>query len=171
MHFVVRGVGVCQAKQLSGTFIHLGSICGSSEAQPGSGITKDLHSVMGCGSSTANVPSAAPVSTNPDDYFPYTGKDVWYTCKADVALELRCAKQGVASLDGCPPTTLPKLLKKTAEKDGSLPALKAERPCPALMGNGPAPPALPDDQWKTWTWKQYYDDVRKAAKGSAFWAW
>jgi len=105
------------------------------------------------------------VSTNPDDYFPYTGKDVWYTCKADVALELRCAKQGVASLDGCPPTTLPKLLKKAAEKDGSLPALKAERPCPALMGNGPAPPALPDDQWKTWTWKQYYDDVRKAAKG------
>ena len=118
---------------------------------------------MGCGSSTS-VPSLAPVSTNPDDYFPYTGKDVWYTCQADVALELRCAKTGVASAEGCPPKTLPQLLKQAAEKAPSMPALKAERPCPVPDGNK-VPPALPDDQWKTWTWKQYYEDARKAGKG------
>lgn len=89
---------------------------------------------------------------------------VWYTCHADVALELRCAKAGIASAEGCPPRTLPQMLKQASEKAPDLPALKAEKPCPALEGNK-APPALKDDQWATWTWKQYYEDARKAGKG------
>eukprot|EP00438_Fugacium_kawagutii_P033471 Skav230624 [mRNA] locus=scaffold1673:115570:126501:+ [translate_table: standard] len=125
---------------------------------------------MGCGSSVS-VPSVAPVSTNSEEYFAYTGKEVWYTCHADVALELRCAKVGIASAEGCPPRTLPQMLQQAAEKAPDLPALKlgpqvwkAEKPCPALEGNK-APPALKDDQWTTWTWKQYYEDAKKAGKG------
>lgn len=36
---------------------------------------------------------------------------------------------------------------------------------PPLDSEGKAPESLPDDQWKTWTWKQHYDESRKAAKG------
>ena len=54
------------------------------------------------------------------------------------------------------------LLKKAAEEKGDKPALKAEKPCPELQN--PPPPALPEAQWTTWTYKQYYEDSRKAAK-------
>lgn len=101
------------------------------------------------------------MSINADDYFAYERKagsqeTEWYTCKADVALELRCAKSGVASAEGCPPRTLPQLLKAAAEKAGSLPALKAERPCPE-----PNVPGV----WQEQTWQMYYDNVRKVGKG------
>ena len=118
---------------------------------------------MGCGTS-APAPSAAPVSTDPNDYFDYSGNQVWYTCKPDVALQPRCAKSGFASFEKCPPTTLPALLKMAAQKAGSLPALKVERPCPPADGKD-VPPALPDNEWKTWTWQEYYDDARNVGKG------
>lgn len=55
--------------------------------------------------------------------------------------------------------------RTSAEKCGSKPALRVERPCPALGANGEAPPALPEEAWKTWSWRDYYEDARKAGKG------
>ena len=52
-----------------------------------------------------------------------------------------------------------------AKKAGGEPALRVERPCPPLDA-GTAPPALPAEQWKTWTWRDYYEDARKAGKGA-----
>eukprot|EP00434_Breviolum_minutum_P023508 symbB.v1.2.020738.t1/scaffold1762.1/size182224/5 len=119
---------------------------------------------MSCGCCGESRPlSSAPVSKNPADFYAYHGKDVWYTCQPDVALEPRCAASGTASALKCPPMTLPGLLKKAAEKSGQRPALKVERPCPSLEGNK-APAALPEDAWMTWTWQQYYEDVRTAGK-------
>lgn len=115
---------------------------------------------MSCGCCGDSRPlSSAPISKNPADFYAYQGKDVWYTCQPDVALEPRCAASGTASALKCPPMTLPGLLKKAAEKSGQQPALKVERPCPSLEGNK-APAALPEDAWMTWTWQQYYEDVR-----------
>eukprot|EP00913_Durusdinium_trenchii_P003934 g3643.t1 len=102
---------------------------------------------------------------NPDEFFPYKGKDVWYTCRPDVPMDPRCAATGLASEKGCPPSTLPQLLKTLGCKCGSKPALRVERPCPALGANGEAPPALPEEAWKTWSWRDYYEDARKAGKG------
>ena len=115
---------------------------------------------MSCGCCGDSRPlSSAPISKNPADFYAYQGKDVWYTCQPDVALEPRSAASGTASALKCPPMTLPGLLKKAAEKSGQQPALKVERPCPSLEGNK-APAALPEDAWMTWTWQQYYEDVR-----------
>lgn len=119
---------------------------------------------MGCGPSAAEVPSKAPISTNPEEYFDFTGGDVWYTCKPDVALPLKLPKMGMASAEKCPPRTLPQLLKIAAERVPNQVALKVERPCPEVEGSK-APPALPLADWKTWTWKSYYEDSRRAGKG------
>lgn len=37
------------------------------------------------------------------------------------------------------------------------------RPCPGLVGKV-APPALPDAEWTTWTWQEYYDESCQIAK-------
>ena len=42
----------------------------------------------------------------------------------------RLAREGIASADGCPPTTLCALFKQVVEKKGDLPALLVERPLP-----------------------------------------
>eukprot|EP00933_Yihiella_yeosuensis_P001920 TRINITY_DN10315_c1_g2_i1.p1 TRINITY_DN10315_c1_g2~~TRINITY_DN10315_c1_g2_i1.p1 ORF type:complete len:778 (+),score=206.71 TRINITY_DN10315_c1_g2_i1:193-2334(+) len=75
----------------------------------------------------------------------------------------RLSAAGSASADKCPPTTLPALLKKCAEIKGDMPAMKVERPVPPVE-DGKAPPALPEGDWTSWTFKQYHDDVRTAAK-------
>ncbi|CAE7521505.1 ACSBG2, partial [Symbiodinium pilosum] len=54
---------------------------------------------------------------------------------------------------------------KAADEKGDKPALKVESPLPPQAENGTAPPALPEEQWKAWTYRQYYDDARKAGKG------
>jgi long-chain-fatty-acid--CoA ligase ACSBG len=50
--------------------------------------------------------------------------------------------------------------KMAVQKHGDKPALKVERPCPPQ-----GTPALPDAQWATWTYRQYYEETRTAAKG------
>lgn len=59
---------------------------------------------------------------------------------------------------------MPQLLKQAAETKWDKPALKIERPVPPLDSEGKPPPALPDEEWTTWTWKDHYDSSRKAAK-------
>eukprot|EP00930_Biecheleria_cincta_P095411 TRINITY_DN87373_c0_g1_i1.p1 TRINITY_DN87373_c0_g1~~TRINITY_DN87373_c0_g1_i1.p1 ORF type:complete len:772 (-),score=144.78 TRINITY_DN87373_c0_g1_i1:178-2313(-) len=76
----------------------------------------------------------------------------------------RLSRTGVASEEGCPPTTLPQLLKKCAAEKGDKPVMKAERPVPAMTGKD-VPPALPDEEWTTWTYQSYLEDVQLAAKG------
>jgi len=111
------------------------------------------------------VLSEAPVSKDKDDYCDYSGAGPWYTCKPDGLHVERFSKKGPASREGCPPTTLMTLFKKASETKWDKQALKIERPLPPLDSEGKAPDALPDEEWKTWTWKQHYDESRKAAKG------
>ena len=118
---------------------------------------------MGCAASAQKVLAVAPVSTSTEDYFAYEGAGPWYTCKPEGLILPRLANSGAASARDCPPQTLQDLLKKAAEEKGDRPALKAEKPCPALQDSGP-PPALPEAEWATWTYRQYYEDARKAAK-------
>ena len=120
---------------------------------------------MGCGPSQARVLSQAPISSNPDEFFPYQGSGPWHTSRADSVMQPRLAKSGPASSEDCPPVTLQELLKKAAEEKGDKLALKVERPCPSLGSDGGAPPAFPDEEWKAWTYREYYDESRQAARG------
>jgi long-chain-fatty-acid--CoA ligase ACSBG len=75
----------------------------------------------------------------------------------------RAAKVGAASLMKVPSRTTIQLLEQAAANHPGDAAMKVERPLPALVNNT-APPALPEDQWTSWTYSQYLDDVRSAAK-------
>jgi hypothetical protein len=59
--------------------------------------------------------------------------------------------------------TICDLLEKATKKCSERSALAAELPVPALV-NGIPPPALPADEWTTWTWNQFMADVKKLAK-------
>jgi len=107
----------------------------------------------------------APVSKDPDCYCPYDGPGPWFSCKPEEEQKPRLAKKGIASREGCPPETFAALLKKAAELKGDKPAMKVERPVPAPNQDGTVPPAMEDEKWMTWTWKDYYEDARKAGKG------
>jgi len=76
----------------------------------------------------------------------------------------RLSRLGPASEEGCPPNTLPQLLIKCAAEKGDKPVMKAERPVPAMAGKD-VPPALPDEEWATWTYQSYLEEVQLAAKG------
>jgi long-chain-fatty-acid--CoA ligase ACSBG len=43
-------------------------------------------------------------------------------------------------------------------------ALRVERPTPRVAGKV-IPPTLPREEWTTWSYQQYYDDVWNVAKG------
>jgi len=71
------------------------------------------------------------------------------------------SEKGIASTE---PITFGDLFKKLAKNKGDLEALKVERPCPPLGKDRRAPPALPLADWKTWTYTQYNNDSRVAAR-------
>jgi len=101
-------------------------------------------------------------------YFPYPKTDkAWFTCDPSGFMEPRCSKQGMASAGKCPPTTIPALFDKLVLTKGSKDALLVERNAngvaPPLEG-GLAPPGLPRDQWKKWTFKEYHSESKMLAR-------
>lgn len=97
------------------------------------------------------------------------------------------ASKGPASKDpetGTPEQTIPALLRRCAETHAQKPALRVEREKQTGLAPGAlafanrtltrdnAPPSMPygerdgqgEDQWKTWTYKQYYEDSCNIAK-------
>jgi len=99
-----------------------------------------------------------------DFYFPYAGSTQWFTCSADAEMPPRTAQKGFAG-PATPSMVWPQLFAKAVSEKGGKPALCVERPCPALGEDGKtAPPPLPREQWRTWTFTDYHNDVRKVAK-------
>lgn len=106
--------------------------------------------------------SVAPTVEFTADQFPVydpANAPFWQTdCKEP--MEVLLSKEGVASEKPC---TLIDWFRKVRDTKGDKAALAVERPCPAIS-DGKAPPALPLAQWKTWTYKQYYEECAIAAK-------
>ncbi|GAB5371044.1 hypothetical protein AAMO2058_001545300 [Amorphochlora amoebiformis] len=94
-------------------------------------------------------------------------KETWIDEKEAKRL-IPFSKKGIGSksdsMGGFSPSTIPKVFLNAVKHYGDKPALRVERPCPSPDGKK-APPSKPVHEWKTWTYKQYYDEVRKAAKG------
>jgi len=118
---------------------------------------------MGTTSSVAQ----AGVAHDEDYYCDYSdSQPKWMMYKDDVAT-LRFAKKGIWAKEsdgGCKVTTMFGALKDAAEKWPDSAALRVERPLPPLEGKE-APPSAPVEEWKTWTFSQYYQDSRNVAKG------
>ncbi|GBG28557.1 Long-chain-fatty-acid--CoA ligase ACSBG2, partial [Hondaea fermentalgiana] len=116
-------------------------------------------------------PASKPAAAGPTwdlEYSPDYSDDAprWYMYKDDVA-KIRFAEKGIAapaSQGGAPEDTLMDAFKLAATNWPKKPALRVERPLPPFEGANTAD-SLPLAKWKTWTWKEYYEDSRAAAKG------
>jgi hypothetical protein len=78
------------------------------------------------------------------------------------------AAKGVAALPkdgGSALMTFPEMLKIAAFTKGDRPALRVERPLPQLQADGSAKPSDHHELWKTWTFREYYEDACCVAKG------
>eukprot|EP00924_Labyrinthula_sp_SR-Ha-C_P005030 maker-scaffold_1-snap-gene-19.26-mRNA-1 protein AED:0.01 eAED:0.01 QI:133/1/1/1/1/1/2/168/737 len=91
------------------------------------------------------------------------GTKYWISDPQGEAL-LQQSATGLANYEeGVPLRTTPEILELAAEKSGDKPALRTEGVY-SLGADGKATPAKPLDDWKTWTYGQYLDDVKSVAK-------
>lgn len=108
--------------------------------------------------------STAPtVEASADEYPVYDrAKAPHWTTDCKEVRDPVLSKSGVASEAS---TTLIKWFQKIAADPikGPKDALAVERPLPPMDGKK-ASPALPRDQWTTWTYVEYYNECRVAAK-------
>lgn len=100
----------------------------------------------------------------PEERVKYAGPGPWSTTYPNAELAPRVAPEGFAGAVDCPPMTLMQCLQKAAEVAGESTALLVERPLPTIEDKK-VPPALPIEEWTTWTYQKYLADVRNAAKG------
>ena len=132
---------------------------------------------MGCAPSsptpTADVPKQAPVPDPAPDYDAFVkanpGTPLFVTTPS-ARREIVYAATGSASKpEPGTPTTLLELMEHAKVRHGDSVALAVERSDAILAydpKSGTPPPAgLPWEQWKKWTWNEYYTDVRRCARG------
>jgi long-chain-fatty-acid--CoA ligase ACSBG len=109
------------------------------------------------------VPTFAPENAQsdylayPPSYAPFWNSDPNGTARIQVS------KTGLASSQQNPQITVCDLFALAAKKQGNKLAMRTENMKPIGKGEE-IPPALPANEWKTWTYKQYYKDSRAAAK-------
>jgi len=94
--------------------------------------------------------------------YPADGTPFW-TCDGNSKATIRMSESGAGSESVCPPQTLPEIFKEAVAKKGDKVCMRVERGLPPPEGVK-APPCLPDNQWTTWTYKQYYEESCKIAK-------
>jgi len=106
----------------------------------------------------------APVSQDPRDYCRYNGPGPWWKCMPNDVAAPRLAEAGLAG-PLTPVMTVPSLLERAAQTNAGDEALKIERPCPPVDEQGHAPEALDLEDWATWTYSDYLNETRSAARG------
>jgi len=110
------------------------------------------------------IPKTAPVN-KADDYSVYNGdKSSFVTTDKTVELPIRFSKSGIASREGTPPMTMCELFTKACKTRKNDLAMRIERPLKPLAKGEKPPPALPADEWVSWTYQQYFDETTAAAK-------
>ena len=126
---------------------------------------------MGC---TASKSPAAPPPTKgwtlTPDVLPQYAEGKHWVSSTHAKRELVFAKDGPGSKEGNPPMTFSAMFKQAARTKADKPALRVELDAatglpPALGEDGSVPAGLPLEEWKTWTWGEYYDESLAVAKG------
>ena len=109
-------------------------------------------------------PLQAAKEASKEELSVYAGGPFWCE-KPDGESVIRYAQRGPASKDAAPAITVVELLTLAARKRPTNMALLQEPPSMiGLIGGKKAPPPIPREKWRTWTWHQYLVDVRKAAR-------
>eukprot|EP01062_Namystynia_karyoxenos_P078788 TRINITY_DN8171_c0_g3_i1.p1 TRINITY_DN8171_c0_g3~~TRINITY_DN8171_c0_g3_i1.p1 ORF type:complete len:809 (+),score=261.72 TRINITY_DN8171_c0_g3_i1:94-2520(+) len=125
---------------------------------------------MGCCGSTVKPlgrPPAGSGANCPQTHVPIysddrrTGEGQWWTTDRFAILPPRVAKDSTCPA-GRPPTTMPAVFARAAQRHGARPALHVER---KADGSAPDGKDMEHKGWKTWTWQQYYNDSCLAARG------
>ena len=112
----------------------------------------------------AHAPLISAVESRPEELSDYSQGPHWSE-KPDAEAVIRYAKKGPASKEMAPAMTVPELLAKAAKKRPSAFALFQEPLAEIQLIDGKKwPPPVPREKWRSWTWAQYYSDVRKAAR-------
>lgn len=114
---------------------------------------------MGAGSSSVatSVPALSKAGT-------YEG-DKFYTTDATACQKVIFAPEGPASEAGLAASTVPTMFEKVLATKGKKNAIAVEKGLPVPKTKAEVPPALPRDQWSYWTYEEYYNDIKTAAKG------
>lgn len=107
---------------------------------------------------TAQEPSDAQLSVYP------AGEGPFFVHTFDAEGKIRYAPSGPASEKETPAMTIPALMRAAVKSHPNEPALYQEPLDKIGLVGGKAPPALRLEEWASWTWKQYYDDVELAAR-------
>ena len=112
----------------------------------------------------AHAPLSAIVEANKDEVSDYSQAPYWND-KPDAEAIIRYSKKGPSSREMGPAMTVIELFNRAAQKRANSMALLQEPPALiALIDGKKAPPPVPREQWRTWTWSQYLKDVRKTAR-------
>ena len=110
-------------------------------------------------------PLQAAKEASKDQLSTYAGGPMWCE-KFDGESPIRYAAKGPASKDLAPAITVVELLTMAARKRPTKAALMQEPPALiALIDGKKAPPPVPRELWRCWTWSEYLTDVRKLARG------
>jgi len=112
----------------------------------------------------SHAPLSSANEAKPDELSQYTSGPHWCE-KPDGEAVIRYAPKGPASKELAPAMTVPELLAAAAKKRPNTPALLQEPPSEiALIDGKKAPPPVPREKWRTWSWSEYHRDVRKVAR-------
>ena len=112
----------------------------------------------------AHAPFASAIESTPDELSDYSQGPYWSE-KPDGEAIIRYSKKGPASKELAPGMTAIELLSMAAKKRPNSPAMFQEPLADiALIDGKKAPPPVPREKWRSWTWKQYQEDVRKTAR-------
>ena len=110
------------------------------------------------------TPLQAAKEASREELSVYAGGPFWSE-KFDGEAIIRYAPRGPASKAMNPAITVVELLTMAARKRPVKPALQQEPPAlTALIDGKKAPPPVPREQWRIWTWADYLKDVRRAAR-------
>ena len=109
-------------------------------------------------------PLQAAIEPRKEELSNYAQGPFWSE-RPDAEAIVRYAQEGPASRECAPAITVPELLMMAAKKGSTAAAMMQEPPhMTTLIEGKKAPPPVPRELWRTWTWQQFLNDVKKAAR-------
>ncbi|CAD7949066.1 unnamed protein product [Amoebophrya sp. A120] len=110
----------------------------------------------------ANFPVEAPPKNTAETLPVFEEGEIVYTADPAAEVKLHPAKAGPASLQAAPAETIIDIIGRIEAKSPNVLCLSVERPCPKNDGQGAL--SLPPEKWTSWTWKEFIEDSKLAAK-------
>ena len=111
-------------------------------------------------SSTRKVMKESPDYSS---FYPKYEKGQHWTADPKGEVKIALATSGMASETELPICTIPEMFAECVKTKGGRVALRSEQ-MPPLKPGEDVPGPIPLNQWKSWTFAEYYADCRKAAK-------